>query len=111
MDQAVNRLMMDAAQRIGDSLPPEPCVLRRHVGIVRAVVHTGYHKPVRWSGEGGNTVSEPGAREPASNGATLERAREAVLAAARPLPPAEEMLIEDLTEDEERLFVEAILDA
>lgn len=56
-------------------------------------------------------MSEPGAREPASNGATLERSREAVLAAARPLPPAEEMLIEDLTEDEERLFVEAILDA
>ena len=56
-------------------------------------------------------MSEPGAQEPASNGATLERSREAVLAAARPLPPAEEMLIEDLTEDEERLFVEAILDA
>lgn len=56
-------------------------------------------------------MSEPRAREPASNGATLERAREAVLAAARPLPPAEEMLIEDLTEDVERLFVEAIQDA
>jgi hypothetical protein len=56
-------------------------------------------------------VSEPEAWEPASNGATLERSREAVLAAARPLPPAEEMLIEDLTDEEERLFVEAILDA
>jgi hypothetical protein len=55
-------------------------------------------------------VSEPGVREPASNGVTLERGREAVLAAARPLPPVEEMLIDDLTEDEERLFVEAILD-
>jgi hypothetical protein len=50
-------------------------------------------------------VSEPGAREPASNGMTLERSREAVLAAARPLPPAEEMLIEDLAEDKERLFI------
>ena len=56
-------------------------------------------------------MSEPGASEPASNGATLERSREAVLAAARPLPPAEEMLIEDLTDEEERLFVETILDA
>jgi hypothetical protein len=56
-------------------------------------------------------VSEPRTREPASNGATLERSRETVLAAARPLPPTEEMLIEDLTEDEERLFVEVILDA
>jgi hypothetical protein len=56
-------------------------------------------------------VSEPEAREPVSNGTTLERSREAVLAAARPLPPSEEMLIEDLTEEEERLFAEAILDA
>lgn len=56
-------------------------------------------------------MSEPESRVPASNGTTLERSREAVLAAARPLPPAEEMLIEDLTDEEERLFVETILDA
>jgi hypothetical protein len=56
-------------------------------------------------------VSEPGAKEPVPNGATLERSREAVLAAARPLPPAEEMLVQDLTDDEERRFVEAIRDA
>ncbi len=56
-------------------------------------------------------MSEPEAREPVSNGTTLERSREAALAAARPLPPAEEMLIEDLTEEEQRLFAEAILDA
>jgi hypothetical protein len=56
-------------------------------------------------------VSEPGAKEPARRGATLERSREEVLGAARPLPPADEMVIEDLTDDEERLFIEAILDA
>ena len=56
-------------------------------------------------------MSGPETRELVSNGATLERSREAVLAAARPLPPAEEMLIEDLTDEEERLFVEAIVGA
>jgi hypothetical protein len=56
-------------------------------------------------------MSEPRAREPASKGASLERSREEVLAAARPLPPHEDMLIEDLTDEEERIFVEAILDA
>jgi hypothetical protein len=34
-----------------------------------------------------------------------------VLAAAQPLPPHEDMMIEDLTDEEERIFVEAILDA
>jgi hypothetical protein len=56
-------------------------------------------------------MSEPEARRPASRGASLERSREEVLAAARPLPPHEEMLIEDLTDEEDRIFVEAIFDA
>lgn len=56
-------------------------------------------------------MSEPEPRNPASKGASLERSREEVLAVARPLPPHEEMLIEDLTDEEERIFVEAILDA
>ena len=56
-------------------------------------------------------MSEPGAPEPAPRGASLERSREEVLAAARPLPPHEDMVIEDLTDEEERIFVEAILDA
>jgi hypothetical protein len=34
-----------------------------------------------------------------------------VLATAPPLPPHEDMVIEDLTDEEERVFVEAILDA
>jgi hypothetical protein len=56
-------------------------------------------------------MSEPRAPEPAPRGASLERSREEVLAAARPLPPHEDMMIEDLTDEEERIFVEAILDA
>jgi hypothetical protein len=56
-------------------------------------------------------MSEPGAREPAPRGASLERSKEEVLAAARPLPPHEEMMIEGLTDDEERIFIEAIFDA
>jgi hypothetical protein len=34
-----------------------------------------------------------------------------VLAAARPLPPDEDVLMDDLTEDEDRLFVAVVLDA
>jgi hypothetical protein len=34
-----------------------------------------------------------------------------VLAAARPLPPDEDVLIDDLTEDEDRLFLAAVLEA
>jgi hypothetical protein len=56
-------------------------------------------------------MSEPGAPKPAPRGASLEQGREEVLAAARPLPPHEDMVIEDLTDEEERIFVEAILDA
>lgn len=56
-------------------------------------------------------MSEAGAPKPVPQGASLERGREEVLAAARPLPPHEDMVIEDLTDEEERVFVEAILDA
>jgi hypothetical protein len=56
-------------------------------------------------------MSEPEAGRPASRGASLERSREEVLTAARPLPPHEEMLIEDPTDEEDRIFVEAIFDA
>ena len=56
-------------------------------------------------------MSEPGAPKPAPRGASLEQSREEVLAAARPLPPHEGMVIEDLTDEEERIFVEAILGA
>jgi hypothetical protein len=40
-----------------------------------------------------------------------ERDKGDVLAAARPLPPDEDALISDLTEDEDRLFLAAVLDA
>jgi hypothetical protein len=56
-------------------------------------------------------MSEPESRGLASRGRSLERSREEALAAARPLPPHDEMLIEDLTDEEERIFVEAILGA
>ncbi|MGH3503137.1 MAG: hypothetical protein ACRDQA_19915 [Nocardioidaceae bacterium] len=56
-------------------------------------------------------MSESGAHEPLPYGASLERSREEVLRAARPLPPHDEMIIEDLTEDEERIFLDAILNA
>jgi hypothetical protein len=57
-------------------------------------------------------MSEPGTREPhPRNGATLERDRQDVLKAARPLPQGDDVLIEDLTDDEDRIFLAAIFDA
>jgi hypothetical protein len=56
-------------------------------------------------------MSEPEAHKPVSQGVTRERAKDDVLAAARPLPPDEDALIGDLTEDEDRLFLAAVLDA
>lgn len=56
-------------------------------------------------------ASEPQTRAVRSPGAPLERTREEILAAAKPLPPPEEMLIEDLTEDEDRRFLDAIFNA
>jgi hypothetical protein len=44
-------------------------------------------------------------------GGTRERDKDDVLAAARPLPPDEDVLIDDLTEDEDRLFLAAVLEA
>jgi hypothetical protein len=55
-------------------------------------------------------MSDLEAHAPASHGATLERSREDVLDAARPLPPDEDVVIEELSEDEDRLFLAAILD-
>jgi hypothetical protein len=56
-------------------------------------------------------MSEPGARRPDVKGTTLERQRSEVLDAARPLPPDEDVLIGGLTDEEDRLFLAAILDA
>ncbi len=56
-------------------------------------------------------MSGAGARGTGSSGTTLERDREEVVEAARPLPPDEEALIADLTEEEERLFIEAVMGA
>jgi len=55
-------------------------------------------------------MSQPEPRPP-TKGASLERSKEEVLAAARPLPPIEEMVIEDLTDDEDRIFLETIFNA
>jgi hypothetical protein len=42
---------------------------------------------------------------------SLERGRDEVLRLARPLPPDEDTLIGDLSEDEDRIFLEAIIGA
>jgi hypothetical protein len=52
-------------------------------------------------------VSDPEAHIPVFGGTTLERSREDVLGAARPLPPDEDVVIEDLSEAEDRLFLGA----
>lgn len=44
-------------------------------------------------------------------GESLERDRDEVLRVMRPLPPEDEMLIDDLSEDEDRRFMAAILSA
>jgi hypothetical protein len=56
-------------------------------------------------------MSEQEARRPDPRGSSRERSRDDVLAAAQPLPPDEDVLIGDLTEDEDRLFIAAVLDA
>ena len=56
-------------------------------------------------------MSEPEARKPLFQGGTRERDKGDVLSAARPLPPDECVLINDLTEDEDPLFLAAVLDA
>jgi hypothetical protein len=47
----------------------------------------------------------------ASGGTTLERSREEVLEETRPLPPDEDVVIEELSDDEDRLFLAVILDS
>jgi hypothetical protein len=56
-------------------------------------------------------MSEQEARMSDPRGPSRERSRDDVLAAAQPLPLDEDVLIDDLTEDEDRLFVAAVLDA
>lgn len=71
--------------------------------------------PVGGGGYPGNwmevAMSEQEARRPDPQGPSQERSRADVLAAAQPLPPDEDVLIDDLTEDEDRLFIAAVLDA
>ena len=55
--------------------------------------------------------SWPAGDRTGSKGTTLERTRNEVLEAARPLPPDDDVLIDDLTEDEDRLFLAAVLEA
>jgi hypothetical protein len=55
-------------------------------------------------------MSDPETHVPASRGATLERSREDVLDTARPLPPDEDVVIEELSDEEDRLFLATILD-
>lgn len=52
-------------------------------------------------------MSEPSASERPWTG-TLEKSVESILASARPLPPDDEMVIDALTEEEERRFFDAI---
>ncbi len=56
-------------------------------------------------------MSESEVRKPDSDRTTRERRKSDVLDAARPLPPDEDALINDLTEDEDRLFLAAVLSA
>lgn len=56
-------------------------------------------------------MSKPQADKERSDGTTLERGREEILAAAKPLPADEDAVIEDLTDDEARIFLATILDA
>jgi len=56
-------------------------------------------------------MSEQEAGSPDPQGPSRERSRDDVLAAAQPLPPDKDVLIDDLTEDEDRLFLAAVLEA
>ena len=55
-------------------------------------------------------MTEPEARKLAREPVTRERDKDDVLAAARPLPPDEDAVIDDLSEDEDRIFLAAVLD-
>lgn len=56
-------------------------------------------------------MSNPDSVPSTRDGASREVSKEEVLAAARPLPPIEEMLIEGLTDDEGQRFLDTILTA
>jgi hypothetical protein len=60
---------------------------------------------------GEDAMSGPEALVPTSGVATLERSREDVFGAARPLPPDEDVVIRGLSEEEDRLFLGVILDS
>jgi hypothetical protein len=55
-------------------------------------------------------MSEP-TTHPRPGGHSLEESVEDILAAAKPLPFGDEMIIDDLTDDEERIFLDAINNA
>ena len=55
-------------------------------------------------------MSKPEAQGPGFQEPGRERSRDDVLAAARPLPSDEDVVIDGLTEDEDRVFVAAVLD-
>jgi hypothetical protein len=65
---------------------------------------------IPWFEEVRESMSELEAHDPVSYGGTLERSREDVLGSARPLPLDGEMVIEELSDDEDRLFLAAVLD-
>ena len=78
------------------------------------VMPDGYKRSIAaWSAQlgGKDAMSGPEARVPASGVATLERSREDVLGAARPLPPDEDVVIRELSAEEDRLFLGAFLDS
>jgi hypothetical protein len=56
-------------------------------------------------------MSEADALGASSKGTSLERTRNEVLEAARPLPSDVDVLMSDLAEDEDRMFLSAILSA
>jgi hypothetical protein len=56
-------------------------------------------------------MSEPRPDEQRPRATTLERSRVQILAAAKPLPSDDAALIEDLSDDEARIFLAAILEA
>ena len=56
-------------------------------------------------------MSEADAHGTDSSGTALERSREEVLSAARPLPADEEALMVDLSEAEDRWFITVIFGA
>ena len=55
-------------------------------------------------------VSEPTIQRPSQRGAALERTVQKILDGARPLAPEDQSLIEQLSADEARLFLDAVLD-